>query len=146
MPLNMYMLGISIFLRCLEIIFYIRDIEVLNDTVKSHLSVDWMVTEWWLNGDWMVTGKVDFSHHSVIIQSNEWQAYFSDHSVRLFFWKIKCIWRATRLQPGMWESKEKYSNHSATRTVKYIDWHFVFVLLMCNYVLRTCFINFLQLS
>ena len=35
---------------------------------KSDLSVDWMVTEWWLNGDWMVTGKVDFSRISVTIQ------------------------------------------------------------------------------
>ena len=36
--------------------------------MKSHLSVDWMVTEWWLNGDWMMTGKVDFSRISVTIQ------------------------------------------------------------------------------
>ena len=36
--------------------------------MKSHLSVDWMVTEWWRNGDWMVTGKVDFSRISATIQ------------------------------------------------------------------------------
>ena len=55
--------------------------------MKSHLSVDWMVTEWWLNGDWKVTGKVDFSHRSVTIQSTEWQAHFNDLSVTLFFEK-----------------------------------------------------------
>ena len=36
--------------------------------MKSHLSVDWMVTEWWLIGHWMVTGKVDFSRISVTMQ------------------------------------------------------------------------------
>ena len=56
-------------------------------SMKSHLSVDWMVTEWWRNGDWMVTGKVDFSRISATIQSTEWQAHFSDLSVSLFFEK-----------------------------------------------------------
>ena len=40
----------------------------IRHRMKSHLSVDWMVTEWWLNGDWMMTGKVDFSRISVTIQ------------------------------------------------------------------------------
>ena len=44
-----------------------------------------MVTEWWLNDNWMVTGKVDFSRFSATIQSTEWQPHFSDLSVRLFF-------------------------------------------------------------
>ena len=54
-----------------------------NHRMKSHLSFDWMVIKWWLNCDWMVTGKVDFSHHSFPIQSTEWQAHFND----LFFEK-----------------------------------------------------------
>ena len=35
--------------------------------MKSHLSIDWMA-KWWLNGDWMVTRKVDFSRISATIQ------------------------------------------------------------------------------
>ena len=66
--LNMYMLGVSLFLGFLRFFFSIRDIELINDTVKSHLLVDWMVTEWWLNDDWMVTGKVDFWCITVTIQ------------------------------------------------------------------------------
>ena len=40
-----------------------------------------------LSGDWMVTGKVDFSRISVTIQWTEWQAHFSDLSVSIFFEK-----------------------------------------------------------
>ena len=36
--------------------------------MKSHLSVDFMVTEWWLHGECMVTGQVNFSLISVTIQ------------------------------------------------------------------------------
>ena len=75
--------------------------------MKSDLSVDWMVTEWWLNGDRMVTewwlnggwlatewrlngdGKggfrSHFSHHSVDWMAGRFQWPFS----QLYFWKIK---------------------------------------------------------
>ena len=45
-----------------------KKVSFTSHRMKSHLSVDWMVTEWWLNGDWMMTGKVDFSRISVTIQ------------------------------------------------------------------------------
>ena len=35
--------------------------------MNSQLSVDWMLIEWWLNGEWMKTGNVDFSRISVTI-------------------------------------------------------------------------------
>ena len=60
--------------------------------VKSHLSVDWMVTEWWLNGGWManewwrerwfsVAFQSPFNHHSL----DKWQAHCRDLSGNLFF-------------------------------------------------------------
>ena len=42
-------------------------------------------TEWWLNGNGKRGFQSHFSHHSVTIQSTEWQAHFSDLSVNSFF-------------------------------------------------------------
>ena len=50
----------------------------------SRLNGDWMVAEWQLNGDGKGGFQSHFSHHSVTYQSTEWQAHFSDLSVRLF--------------------------------------------------------------
>ena len=44
-----------------------------------------MVAEWRLNGDGKGRFQSHFSHHSVTIQSTEWQQHFSDLSVSLIF-------------------------------------------------------------
>ena len=53
----------------------------------SRLNDDWMVAERRLNDDGKGGFQSHFSHHSVTIQSTEWQAHFSDLSVSLFFEK-----------------------------------------------------------
>ena len=53
----------------------------------SRLNGDWMVAERRLNDDGKSGFQSHFSHHSVTIQSTEWQAHFSDLSVSLFFEK-----------------------------------------------------------
>ena len=62
-PKHAYARDQYIFQVSWDYFFSTRDIELPNDTVKSDLSVDWMVTEWLLDGDWMV----DFSRISVTI-------------------------------------------------------------------------------
>ena len=74
--------------------------------MKSHFSVTWMETEWLVNGDCMMTGKVDlrrfqspFSPHSVDWMVGTFQWPFT----QLIFWKLRL--RPMRLEPGMYESK-----------------------------------------
>ena len=56
----------------------------------SRLNGDWIVIEWWLNGEWMVTGKVVFSHISVTIQSSftRWMAGTFQWPFRQFIFLI----------------------------------------------------------
>ena len=69
----------------------------------------------------MVTGKMDFSPISAIIQSTEWYAYFSDLSFDDQFWKIKL--RSAGLEPGITESTGEYANYSATGFFTSADGH-----------------------
>ena len=82
-----------------------------------------MVTEWRLNVDGKGGFQSHFSHHSVTIQSTEWQAHFSGLSVSLFFLKNKSAPNAARARVD--ESKGKYTKHSATGTIKYYDEYLV---------------------
>ena len=115
----------------------------LNHRMKSHLSVDWMVTEWWLNADWIVTGKVDFSSISATIQ---WP--FSRLNVRHAHISVTFSEKynyARRNRTRVEKSKRKYANHSATGTVRQHDEYLVFFYRMFNSVHQTCFLNLLQL-
>ena len=63
--------------------------------------------EWWLNGHWMVTGKVDFSrisdpfsYHSVDWMAGTFQWPFS----QLIFLKLNCAWRGSN--PGCKDQKD----------------------------------------
>ena len=66
-----------------------EEIEYTQDDISpfSRLNGDRMVTEWRQNDDGEDGFQSHFSHHSVTIQSTEWQAHFSDLSVSLFFEK-----------------------------------------------------------
>ena len=70
----------------------------------SRLNGDWMVAEWRLNGDGKGEFQSTFSHHSVTLQSTEWQTHFSDLSVSLFFEKLNCAWRGSN--PGCEDHSE----------------------------------------
>ena len=60
------------------------------------------------------------SHHSVTIQSTEWQAHFSDLSVSLFITPKAARARDVRI-------KGKYANHSTTGAVINSDEYLVFL-------------------
>lgn len=67
-----------------------QDHSVNQHRMKSHLAVDWLVTEWGLNGDWMLTGKLthlsDFSVYGICETYN-----YTLHSSILYVFKISSI-------------------------------------------------------
>ena len=95
LAMTVYKMLFNVFRWCAAI----RKLENTLDCVwKKGMFTGWNLTfqstEWWLNGggtakdgDGKGGFQSHFSHHSVTIQSTEWQAHFSDLSVSLFFEK-----------------------------------------------------------
>ena len=87
-------------------------IMIYANRMTSHLSIDCMVAEWRLNGD----RKGGFQLVTIQWPPVDWKSgTFQWPFSQFIFWKIK--WRPTRRDPGMWDSKEKYVNHSAKGNV-----------------------------
>ena len=77
-------------------------------STERWLNGGWMATEWWRERWISVAFQPPFSQ----LNGRLFQLPFS----QLIFWKIKL--RPMRLEPGMYESKGKYTNHSAMGTVR----------------------------
>ena len=95
--------------------------------MKSHLSVDWMVTKWWRERWISVAFQPPFSFGT-------------------FQWSIsQVIIMPNAARTRVDESKGMNAIHSATGIVKNIKKYLVFVLRMLNSVLKTCFLIFYSL-
>ena len=82
--------------------------------MKSHLSVDWMVTEWWLNCDWMLTEEVDFSRISATIQSPFSRLKDEMSSCLKLFHTIICKYKNKKTK-----KKKKKKREKKTGTLKF---------------------------
>ena len=98
---------------------------------KFHLSVDWMVTERWLNGDWMVTGKVDFSRISVTIQ--RFRNAIAVLSDSIYYVLRVCHYMLWVCYYMLW------FRHYMLWICYYMLWFRHYVLWVYRYMLRVCY-------
>ena len=85
-------------------------------------------TEWWLNGDWMMTRKVVFGRISVTIQwpfSRLNGRHISLTFQSAYFFINEITLNAARTRDV--RSKGKYDNHSVTGTIIHTDEYLVYV-------------------